>query len=96
MRIVVAILAGLAFAAGLIIEPAALVQIARICLSGHCGVPTRWMEIAAFALMAAGVVAIVRRRLRPPPPKRKARPGRSGTRLAKNVPPKSRRRVEKS
>jgi len=72
MRIAVVVLAGLAFAAGLIIEPAALVQIARICLGGHCGVPTRWIEISAFVSMAAGIVAIVRKRLRPPPPKRQA------------------------
>lgn len=95
MRTAVVILAALAFAAGLVIEPAALVQIARICLGGHCGVSTSWIEIGAFVLMAAGIVIIVRKRLRPPAPKRKGRPKKPGTGIAKNVSPKSRRRVEK-
>jgi len=76
----------------LIIEPTALAQIARICLTGHCGVQRVWIEVAAAVIVLALAFTLGRRKP-PPPPKRRTKP-KPGTMLAKNVPPKP-RRVEK-
>ncbi len=93
MRTIVLILAALAFMAGLIIEPAALLQIARFCLRGRCGVRPLWIEIGGAAVVVAFVVAVIIDRREPPPPvkrKPRAKPD-AGAMLAKNVPPKVKR-----
>ena len=98
MRIFVLILATLAFVAGLIIEPAALLQIARFCLRGHCGVRPLWIETGGAAIVVALVVAVIIDRREPPPPPPPPLPRRkprtkpnTGTMLVNNVPPRSRR-----
>ena len=73
----------------MIIEPTALAQIARICLTGHCGIRRIWIEIAAAVIVLAVAFALGRRKP-PPPPKRRAKP-KPGTVPAKDVPPKPRR-----
>ncbi len=96
MRIVVLTFAGLAFAAGLIIEPSALFEIARICLGGHCGVRPRWIWLCIAGIATMVVVALAWPKRPPPPPPKAARKPRakSGAMPARNAPPKS-RRVEK-
>ncbi len=98
MRTFVLILATLAFVAGLIIEPAALLQIVRICLRGYCGVRPLWIVAGSAAIVVTLVVAVIMDRREPPPlppppsPRRKPRTKpNTGTMLVKNVPPRSRR-----
>lgn len=94
MRTTVLILATLAFMAGLIIEPAALLQIARFCLRGRCGVRPLWIELGGAAVMVAFVVAIIIDRWEPPPPPVKRKPRAkpdAGAVTVKRVPPRARR-----
>jgi len=66
IRWLVFILAGLVFAALLIIDPVALAQLGYSCATGHCGVRSRTLAIAAAAIVAVIVVLRLARR-RPPP-----------------------------
>ena len=66
MRWLVFILAGLVFAALLIIDPVALAQLGYACATGHCGVRPQTLAIAVAAIVAVIVVLRLARH-RPPP-----------------------------
>ena len=104
MRIAVLVIAGLVFAAGLLLEPAAVVQIARLCFGGQCGIRPVWLyaglgvAVAGVALAAAlggrPAPAPVKARPKPggrPAPKRKAGPRAAGPTAARRARPASRR-----
>lgn len=65
MRGVVATAAALAFAAGLILDPAGVVRMALFCASGGFGMPGRAVMLGLGGAMAAIAVLAVLRRQRP-------------------------------
>jgi len=78
MRIIVLVLAALIFGALLLFDTTALLQLAWLCLTGQCGVPSVWIALGFGALMlviaSPGIVARFRRRRKPP--RGKSRPAR--------------------
>jgi len=63
VQVVVAIAAVLAFAAGLILDPAGVVRMVLFCASGGFGVPGRAVVLGlGGAVVAMAVLAVLRRR----------------------------------
>lgn len=63
MRVIVAMAAALAFAAGLILDPAGVVRMALFCAAGGFGVPGRAVVLGLGGAVAAmAVLAVLRRR----------------------------------
>ena len=91
MRLWIALLAGLVFAALLILDPTALAQLGYACATGQCGIQPRDLAFGASAIVALWAVVFslsawrrsVRRkklaRAKPAPPKRQRSKPAPGT-----------------
>ena len=60
MRIVLALVVIVVFAALMVFDTAALVRLTVVCVTGGCGVPTVWFAIGGGVLALAGLLAFRR------------------------------------
>jgi hypothetical protein len=57
VRVLLVLTVVVVFAALMILDTAALIRVAAICVSGGCGVPTMWIVLAACGLTAAVLIS---------------------------------------